>query len=595
MRQWIAVSAALVAGCGQAVAWANGPARVAMLEISGTPTGQPSPFTWLFGDGEPTLRDYVTAVRSAASNQELDAIVVRLKDAALSTAQIHEIGSALNHAREQGKRVVLFAENYGGAEFLLGAHADERLIQRGGGVFFPGVLMEEMYLADMLEWAGVKAQLVQVGDYKGANETMTRTAPSRAWDDNITNLLDGIYGNLTTTLGRGMGMTEDQVEAALGQIWFADGSTGIQAGVLDAEVDLPVLTDWLESRMEASEIRWSDLEVGSDGPSVDTSNPFAIFQMLSRTPSHTPKRETIAIVHVEGAIMDGDSSAGSMFGGATAGSRTLRNALETVLAEDKIKGVIVRIDSPGGSAIASEVIWQGLERVKSEKPVWVSIGDMAASGGYYIAVGGDKIYANPSSIVGSIGVVGGKYAVGDLYDKLKINVVTRSRGPMAEMFASNQPWDERQQALIREKMAETYDLFASRVSMGRPSIDLAKTAEGRLFVGTQAIELGMVDAIGGLEDAISDLAGDLGLARYDVMHYPGPKSFDEFLKQVTRGFGASGPGVGVQVNGLEVIGSALRETLGEPRWVQIRDALQGAMILRDEPVILMNPRALIFR
>ncbi|TVQ60634.1 MAG: signal peptide peptidase SppA [Phycisphaerales bacterium] len=598
MRQMIAAaSAVLVLGCGQAAVLANGSTKVAMLEISGTPTGQPSPFNWLFGDAEPTLRDYVQSVRTAAGDASLDAIVVRLKDATLTTAQIHEIGAALNHAREHGKRVVLFAENYGGAELLLGAHADQRLIQSGGGVFFPGVLMEEMYLADMLEWAGVKAQLVQVGDYKGANETMTRTAPSKAWDDNITNLLDGIYGNLTTTLGRGMGMSSGEVEDALGKIWFADGATGVEAGVIDAEVDLAVLTDWLGSHMDAVEIAWTDLEVGSGGSSIDTSNPFAIFQMLSRTPSHTPKRETIAIVHVEGAIMDGDSSAGSLFGGATAGSRTLRNALETVLAEDQIKGVIVRIDSPGGSAIASEVIWQGLERVKSEKPVWVSIGDMAASGGYYIAVGGDKIYANPSSIVGSIGVVGGKYAVGDLYDKLKINVVTRSRGPMAEMFASNQPWDERQQALIREKMAETYDLFASRVRSGRPSIDLDKTAEGRLFVGTQAVELGMVDAIGGLEETITDLAGELGLARYDVMHYPGPKSFDDFMKQLTRGFGVSAGGVqlGQGTGPLDVVGAALRDTLGERRWSQVRDALNGALLLRDEPVILISPRALIFR
>jgi len=572
--------------------------RVGMLELSGTPSGQPSPFAWLFGSGEPTLREYVQTIHRAANDPDLGTIVIRAKDAALTSAQIHEIGAALNKAREQGKRVVYFAENYSGADLLMGAYADHRLIQSGGGVFFPGLLMEEMYLADMLEWAGLKAQLVQVGDYKGANEMMTRSAPSRAWEDSITTLLDGMYSVLTTTLADGYRFDPGALEHAMGEVWFADGATAVNVGFLNAEVDLPELTEHLEGVLGGS-FEWSDLDVGAGGPNIDTSNPFAMLQMLSRTPSHTPRRDTIAIVHVEGTIVDGDSSPASMFGGATAGSRTLRNALETVLEEDRIKGVVVRIDSPGGSAIASEVIWQGLQRVKSEKPVWISVGDMAASGGYYIAVGGDKIYANPSSIVGSIGVVGGKVAMGELYDKLRINVVTRSRGPMAEMFASAKPWDDRQLAVIRDKMAETYNLFASRVEAGRPGIDLSKTAEGRLFVGAQAVELRMIDAVGGLEDAITGLAGELGLSRYDVMHYPGPKSFDDFLKELTRGFGVRTPldvrAAAGTTAGREMIASTLQEVLGEARWRQVRDAFNGVMLLRAEPVLLVTPRAIIVR
>src|SRR5690606_7120002 len=135
--------------------------------------------------------------------------------------------------------------------------------------------------------------------------------------------------------------------------------------------------------------------------------------------------------------------------------------------DDLIKGVIIRINSPGGSATASEVIWRGVQRVAAKKPVWVSVGSMAASGGYYIAVAGDKIYVTPSGIVGSIGVVGGKISMGGLYDLLHVNVVERARGPRADLFSSSQPWTDQQRAFVRDKMAETYDLFTRRVAQGR--------------------------------------------------------------------------------------------------------------------------------
>ena len=248
--------------------------------------------------------------------------------------------------------------------------------------------------------------------------------------------------------------------------------------------------------------------------------------------------------------------------------------------------MIGRIDSPGGSAIASEVIWQGLDRLADEKPVWVSVGSMAASGGYYIAVGGEKIYVNESSIVGSIGVVGGKLSFGDLIDRAKVNIVPRSRGPHADMFGMVSGWDATASALVREKMAETYDLFTSRVSQGRPGIELGKTAEGRLFLGNDAVELGMADEVGTLADAVWDLADDIGLADYDVMDFPEPPSFEDMLDQALGGF-VSAP-VGAEKLQL------LRGILGERRFEALRDAWTRVQMLRAEPVLLTTPRVLSF-
>jgi protease-4 len=279
-----------------------------------------------------------------------------------------------------------------------------------------------------------------------------------------------------------------------------------------------------------------------------------------------------------------------VFGGGTqTGSRTVRNAIEGIIKEDDIEGVIIRINSPGGSAIASEVMWQGIERLREHKPVWVSVGNMAASGGYYVLSGGDKVYVNPSSVVGSIGVVGGKYALGDVYDKLKINVVERSRGPVSGLMSSSSPWNERQVGLIREEMTEVYDLFTSRVEAGRRGIDLDQTAEGRLFLGERAIELKMADEIGGIDDAINDLADELDLVDYDVVHYPEPPSFDQVLREMLGGF-MKAPSA--SINPIE---ATLRSVLGDDRYAAIVDQLNAMMLLRDEKVLLVSPHVFIVR
>jgi protease-4 len=321
------------------------------------------------------------------------------------------------------------------------------------------------------------------------------------------------------------------------------------------------------------------------------ANPFMIFAKLMQKPDHAAKEPAIAVLHIGAEIVDGDSGGGGLFGGGkSVGSRTIRNAIEEILDDPMVKGVIVRIDSPGGSAIASEVIWQGLKRLSEKKPVWGSVGSMAASGGYYIASGTSKLYVNPSSIVGSIGVVGGRLSMAGLYEKLHVNVKSRSRGPMAGMFRSTAPWSPEELATVRQKMTETYNLFTSRVTAGRPGIDLSKTAEGRLFTGDKAIGLKMADQIGGLEVAIKDLASKVGLDNPEVVHYPAPRGLGEMLEE-TFGSAAS-PDVSGKI-GVQAAEAIVREIVGERNWPQVRSAMNGLLQLRKEPVVLMNPSVLV--
>lgn len=574
-------------------------ARVGLIEIDGAVTDRPGPLDWLMGSEDPTLRQIIRGIDAASRNDAISGIVIRLKDAELSAAQVEELGEALARFRAAGKTVRLFADAYGSTEMMLGSFTDEVIAQPGAPVMMPGLYMEEMFLADTLKWAGVTPDFVQVGDFKGASEMMARNAPSPQWDENINGLLDSLYANMRAPMLRGRKLDDARLDAAMAELWLADAEDAKAAGMIDSVVDLATLDAHLAGSYGRGFAWSSNVVPSSEGMKMDTSNPFAMLSALSREPETTPTRPTIAVVHIDGAIIDGESQEGGFLSsGSSVGSRTIRRALEEIRGQDLVKGVIIRIDSPGGSATASEVIWQGVRRLAEKKPVFVSVGSMAASGGYYIAVAGERIYVNPSSIVGSIGVVGGKLSLAGVYENLRINVTPRARGPRADLFGGLNPWTEAQRAEVRRKMTETYDQFVSRVTAGRPQADISKIAEGRLFTGNRAVELGMADEVGGLQTAITDMAERLELAQYEVMDYPGPKALGEILEDMFSSVAAPGLGghapAGAGLASSDIARLA-RDVVGPAAWPQVERGLVGLLQMRDEPVLLMSPSVLIFK
>lgn len=573
---------------------------VSLIEIEGAIEEQPHPLAWLTGPGRnPTMRELVELFREAKKDKDTNAVVIRLKDVPLKLTQAEEIGSQIKALREAGKRVTVFTDGYETTEAVLGSYADEAIIQAGGGVSVPGMYMEEMYLADTLAWAGAKPQLVQVGDYKGANESMMRSSPSPQWEQNISGLLDGLYGNVREHLKSGRSMNDAQLDEAMKKSWMALAETGVKAGLIDAAVDLPDLDAHLQKKLGAK-LEWTTLENPHGTKRMDMSNPFSMLKKLTEEPSNEAKRDSIAVLHLTGTIIDGESKRGGLMSESGVGSTTIRRALQEIEDQDLIKGVVVRIDSPGGSAIASEVMWQGINRLKAKKPVWVSVGSMAASGGYYVLSGADKVYVNPSSIVGSIGVVGGKVSLTGVYDHLKIKTVGRERGPMGRMLASSAPWTPSEEQLVREKMKETYDLFTSRVSAGRKGIDLSTTAEGRLFVGSDAVKNKMADKLGSMTDTIDDMAKELKLTQgdFDILDFPGPKSLGEIIGESVGGMVQATGGVGeAQAERLApaLVGGLMKEIVGPRNWPAVRDQMGALMLLRSEPVLLTSPTAIIVK
>ncbi|MBL8746167.1 MAG: signal peptide peptidase SppA [Phycisphaerae bacterium] len=551
-----------------------------------------APFLFAKPDGL-TFRGVIETLDSVASDPKLSGVVVRLVEPQLSLSRVEEIGAAFRRIRSAGKKVHVFTEIYDQSAVVLGSFADEVIVQSGGAVTLTGVYMEEMFLADMLKWVGVTPDFVQIGDYKGAKEMFANSKPSPEWDQNLNQLLDSMYAHVREHIKSGRKINDQQLDAAMSEGLFMEPGDAVKFGIVDAEADRLGLDDHLK-RVYGDDFRW-ELGLGEPEGAPDFSR-MGLFEAFSQIMKALEDlgggtvRDTIAVVHIDGPIMDGKSSNGSFLSGATVGSLTIREQLKKIEDDDHVKGVIVRINSPGGSAIASESIWLGLRRIaeRTKKPVWVSVGSMAASGGYYIAVAGDKIYVNPSSIVGSIGVVGGKLAMGGLYEKLHINAVPRARGPLGGIMSGLAPWTEAERGAITRSMKRTYDQFVDRVTKGRKGIDVSKTAEGRIFTGDKAIALKMADEIGGLDDAVSDMASALKLSdgQFDVLDYPPPMTLSEMFENGLP-FGAASP----KIEAVE----SLRSAIGPGSWDAVADAMQALLQLRDEPILLAMPRVVVFR
>ncbi|MEM1167243.1 MAG: S49 family peptidase [Planctomycetota bacterium] len=595
MNQRIASVCLAASIAGGAVAQAT----VGYIELEGAPGDRPlEQAAFLLEAADPTLTDYIaTFERIADGNEPVDAVVLRLREPTISLSDALELGQAIEAASASGTPVHVFTENYGPIELVLGAHADEVIAQSGGSVTLPGLYSEEIYLLDALEWLGLTPQFVQIGDYKGAADPFTNREPSEAWEENISRLLDELYAALRAPLLRGRELTDTQLDAAMDHLIFATVSDGMELGLIDRELDRPALDDHLAAVYGDDFVYDDELVIPEGGMGVDLENAsfFEVFatlqQVFGEQGRPEPTRDTIAVVHIDGPIMDGRSSSGGLTGSPTVGALTIRKALAEIASEDLIRGVVVRIDSPGGSATASENIYLGLQQVRFEgKPVYGSVGDMAASGGYYIACGTEQLWVNDASIVGSIGVVAGKLAAEEMLGKLNMHVVGRARGPRADLLGSTQ-WSDDDLDLIRDRMQDVYDLFTERVVGAREGIDLDETAEGRLFAGEAAVERNMADGLGSLRDAVGALADEIGLepGTFDVRHYPEPPTFAELLEE---SFGGVHSGDAFRQAAATELG---RAAFGDHRWDAVSAHLEALMLLRDHPVVLVSPRALIVR
>jgi len=373
-----------------------------------------------------------------------------------------------------------------------------------GYLFVTGLYGEQLFLRGLLDRMGVEPDFATCGDYKSAAEMFMRTSPSDEASEMYKWLYDGIYDGLIDMIAQGRGVSGEKARA-----WIDHGvytaETATKAGIIDQVLhrkDLEAKLKKTYGKDVVFERRYGKKKT----PKIDLSSPFGVLQFYGQL-LQPPKKESsdkpiVAIVHLEGSIMQG-SGGSSPFGSSMAFSTDIAKALDEVADNDRIEAVVFRVNSPGGSAVASEIILDATKRVKARKPFVVSMGDVAGSGGYYVACASDVIFADPSTITGSIGVVSGKFATTQMWNKIGITWSPIARGKNSGMLSSANVFSPSEKAAMEGYMNEVYEVFKGHVlaiRKDRLTKDIDELAGGRVFTGRQALEFGLVDRMGGLDD-----------------------------------------------------------------------------------------------
>lgn len=559
--------------------------KVAFFDLSHPVAEAPAAFS-LFGDDALTVRSLVDRLRAARDDKNVRGVLITLGEHGLNLAQAQEIREALNGVRHAGKPTFVYADSYDTVGYTLATGATNICLLEGGELMIPGVGMETMFYKGLFDKVGVKADYVQIGEYKGADESYTRTGASDALKGELNRLTDALYNQIVDGIASNRNMPHDAVKQMIDET-ILSASVAKERGFVDHVVDEDGLRDLLKKELH------NDIDLLHDygqtpREAIDMSSPLAIFQLFNRRPQAS-ENPAIALVYAQGVISDGEAADG-LFSEGGIGGETIRKAMRSAARDENVKAVVIRIDSPGGSALASEVMWQAARHVAEKKPVIISVGSMAASGGYYLASAGDHIFADPSAIVGSIGVVGGKFAMHDLYDKLGITTEEFKKGENAGLFSSNEPFTDRQRTLVTNWMHGTYVQFTQRVMKTRSGKikDIDKVARGRIFLAGQARDLGMVDEIGGLNDALAYAAKATGLqqGKYDVRILPQPKTLADMF-----GFGG-GPEAATPIRPrIQISADSLLGVLSPTARHLLGEQLQAIRLLQDHPVLLITPFA----
>lgn len=450
----------------------------------------------LFSRPSETYFHLLKRLRLAAEDKSVHGIVIELDQVPFSFAQIEELRGEIARARDRGKPVIAYLDRAtSNKAYLLATAADRIYLHPAGELDLVGLSIELHFMRGTLDLIGVQPQFVRRAEYKSAPEAQTNTEASPANREEINALLDDLSKHLIQGIAEGRKLDEATVQELIDKGPFT-AREAVDQGLVD---DL-AYPDELKDKA-------SDLL--PDEPQIDDA------YMLTDRVDPWQSNRRIAVVSVTGLIVSGKSSAPGLFGGEwTAGSDTIVAELDQARKRDSVKAVVMRVDSPGGSAFASDEIWRAVKRVRDAgKPVIVSMGGLAASGAYYVSSGATAIYAEPSTITGSIGVYAGKVSLARLYDKIGLNVEEFNRGRNANMWSISRPFDPEQYAALDRMVGQTYSLFKQRVSEGRdlPLDKVDEIARGRVWSGEAAKHRGLVDEFGGFSDAVARAKKEAGI------------------------------------------------------------------------------------
>ncbi|MCB1563029.1 MAG: signal peptide peptidase SppA [Alphaproteobacteria bacterium] len=520
-----------------------------------------------FGPSEPSVRDIVNMIDTATRDERVHGILARVEGGQFGMSHVYEVRAALKRFREAGKFTYIYSTSYGDAGgglslYYLASAFEQIWVQPMGIVAITGMSAEMPFFRKVLDKIGVQPQFFKRKDYKTAYENLTNEEMSAENREMMTRLVGDIREEILKEIPADRGMGPAQFERLVHKGLFP-APEALKAGLVTRVDYGDVLLGTIREKMGY------DRDSNEIGFFVNIPHYMAGLKHEKTEPGeagHKARKPSVALVYAAGMIMPsgGRNAAAPVFMNSEVAAADEIGPAITEAAEDKnIKAIVLRIDSPGGSPVASETILHAVERAQNKgKKVIVSMGPVAASGGYWIAAYADRIFVTPTTLTGSIGVLGGKFATQDLSEKLGVSWDGVSWGENAGMWSVNTPFSESEAARINVMLDQVYDGFLERVSKGRKmsieSVD--KIAGGRVWTGKRAVEIGLADEIGGLENALDYVAQSLGQAdrhALNVVIMPEPKTAIEKFLELLEQQGEIGQAVQWQMSIVERLAPAL--------------------------------------
>lgn len=566
--------------------------------ITEAPAPQELPFDLSGATGTP-LRDLIARMRQARDDKKVDGVVLMLEPLQFGRAQAEELRAVMEELKSAGKKIHVHADSMTTGGLLLLSGGSEISMVPSGYLFITGLYGEQLFVRGLLNKLDIRPDFFTCGAYKSAAELFMRKAPSAESREMQNWLMDSMFANTVQLIAQGRGVEQKRVRDWIDEgVFVAEDAR--KAGIIQHVEHRQDFEARLRRRY-GSDVSF-DFRYGKKNSSLpDFSTPFGILQfyaeLLRPSGRKVSKEDAVAIVYLEGTIVDGEGSTSPFGGTPVAYSARIRKALDETANDDRVKAVVFRVDSGGGSAVASEVILDATKRVASKKPLVVSMGNVAGSGGYYVACGAKTIFADPSTITGSIGVVSGKFATTEMWENCGINWVPYKRGTNAAMLSSFGVFSDSERKALQTYMNKVYDVFKNHVVSirgKRLKKDIDELAGGRVYTGVQAQELGLVDHLGGIEEAIVFAANEAKLKNYDVRVVPRPKNLVEMLSAELGGKDDDTGRLNLFVprslnnSGLETALPILKH-LDPSRTDAIIETLRHLRIMQVERVTLMTP------
>jgi protease-4 len=487
-----------------------------------------------FSENKLDLREAISRLDKAAKDKSVSGIILDVQNPTLGRGKIDELRGAISRFRKSGKKAYAMLDSAEPSDYLVACACDEIVMPETGVVVLPGVHAEATFYRNLLAKVGVEADFIHIGDYKGAAEPLTRDKFSEPVRENMTKLIDDLDDDMVTTMVKNRPLSIAQAKDII-DTGMVTANRAKDLGLIDRVAYPDTLRAELAKTYHAEPLVVVK-NYGKKEIDTDFSGPMGFFKLVQammggESSTSERKGKKIAVVYCLGEITTGKSE-GGILGSTSMGSTTIIEALRKANADKNVVAIVLRVDSPGGSALASDLIWHETQVIK--KPIVASMGDVAASGGYYISMGAKKIFAAPSTITGSIGVVGGKLALRGLFDKVGITTETIERGKNSGIFSSSGKFTDSQREVVKKMMEDMYGQFTSKAAAGRhmPVENLRKLAGGRVYSGRQAKENGLVDELGTLHDAIAEAKKLAGLDSSDEVRIevlPEPTNFFESL------------------------------------------------------------------